>query len=204
MKAQYSFIQELSKKKYLSYIHSLPQFKKEQTEAYLMIILVIFAVLFFGIFAIMPTLSTIAQLRKDLEDSIFVNTQLEAKIANMSQLRQQYSLLSPNLPVLHAAIPETSQAPLLIGQIQALGEKAGVTLTKIQVQEIPPSGGKSTLIRPFSIIVDSRGDYANLQSFYNSLITFERILTIESMTITRNQEDGFLQLSIKLNAYFQP
>lgn len=205
MKIKKSFLQDLVKQRYLSYIQSLPQFKKEQTEAYLMIILVIFTILFFGIFAIMPTLSTIAELKKDLEDSTYINEQLQTKITNLSQLQQQYSILSPSLPLLLSAIPKKPQAPLLLGQVQKLAQEAGVTVTRLQAQN-PLADEKKpvTKFQTFTLTVDASGTLAGIQSFYNSLVQFERIITFESMTITKNQETGLLQLSIKATAYYTP
>lgn len=206
MKVQPRFFQELAKRKYLNYIKSLPQFKKEQTEAYLMIILVVFTVSFFGIFAIMPTLSTIAELRKTLEDNTFINDQLQAKITNLSSLQQEYSQLSPDLPVLLAAIPQENKAPLLTGQVQALSQEAGVKVTKLQIQELTESKEKDKPTGPlktFTVTVDAEGTYENLRSFYTSLIRFERIVTFDSMIMTMNRENNTLQLNIKANVYYQ-
>lgn len=205
MKVKQGFFQELAKKRYLDYIHSLPQFKEEKTQEYLMAILVLFSILFFGIFAIMPTLSTIAELKKVLEDSTFVNEQLKTKIANMAALQQQYSLISPDLPVLLSAIPESANASLLLGQIQAVAANNNVTVTRLQVTEMPEISLKQKKeIHTFTVTVDAKGSFENIQAFYTSLVHFERILTLESMTLTKNQEDGLLQLSVKATAYYQP
>lgn len=205
MKVQHRFFQDLAKKKYLSYIHSLPQFRKEQTEAYLMVILIIFTVSFFGIFAIMPALSTIAQLKKDLEDSTFLNEQLKTKITNMASLQEQYNLLAPNLPVLLSAIPQDAQAPLLLGQIQQLAKQEGVTLSKLEVQELPETTAKTKdELKDYALIIDVAGNFENIQSFYEHTIHFQRIVTFESMTLTKNKETGLLLLSIKAKAYFKP
>ena len=66
----------LKKIKNNKYFELLPDLKKEKTKKYSSIIFSLISLSFFGIFAINPTLSTIAKLRKELSDTKFVDEQL--------------------------------------------------------------------------------------------------------------------------------
>lgn len=201
------FFHNLSKKKYLSYIQALPDTRKEQVRTYATVILTIFAFSFFGIFAIGPTLSTIANLQKQLEDNTFINEQLDTKLVSLSSLQQNFNTLSPQLPILLAAIPETPRVPHLVGQIQSLAVESGVTVMQIkssdvQIASATPAKNETS---SFQIAIDVTGSYAQLLSFYSSLVNFDRIVSFDTITINRTRDGtDILRLSIKANAYFRP
>ncbi len=206
MKLNRLFFQEFAKQKYLAYIRSFPQFKRDQAETYFMVILMVLTISFFGIFAIMPTLSTIAELKKTLEDSTFLNDQLKTKISNMSSLQEEYNLLAPNLPLLFAAIPQDIQATTLLGQIQKIAQDENITLTKLEIQEIPEIIDKNDQgLKSFKIMIGaSATQFAQLHTFYMALTNFQRILTFNSIIITKNPETESLLLSIDASVYFMP
>ena len=72
-----NFFTKIKKEKYLGF---LPDLKKEKTQKYSSIIFSLVSLSFFGIFAINPTLSTIAKLKKELSDTKFVEEQLRKNI----------------------------------------------------------------------------------------------------------------------------
>ena len=207
MKVNTQFFHNLAKKKYLAYIQSISTTRKEQVQTYATIILTVFAFSFFGIFAIGPTLSTIANLQKQLEDNRFINNQLDTKITSLSSLQQNFNLLSPDLPTLLAAIPEDPQVPHLIGQLQSLAAEADVTILQIKSGEVEIANAtpKTTTTLPFQITMDVTGTYAQILSFYSALVSFERIVSLDTLTITRTRDGtDVLRLSLRANAYYKP
>jgi hypothetical protein len=62
-------------------------------------------VVFFAIFAIRPTLVTMSNLIKELEEKRTLDAQLSEKIAGLSSAQTQYLLQQPRLALLDEAIP---------------------------------------------------------------------------------------------------
>jgi Tfp pilus assembly protein PilO len=162
MKLKTSF-SKLKESKYLQY---LPNFK-EKPRKLSSLILSIVAFSFFGLFAINPTLSTIARLRKDLEDSKFVSQKLQEKIFNLYSLQQKYNNLQSDLPIILGAIPKSPEIPLLIGQIQTLSQENNISVGGIQSFEVEAANAEVTKKDPktFSFAFSGRGSYENMITF---------------------------------------
>lgn len=202
-----TFYQELSKKKYMSYIRSLPDFRNEKTLMYGTLILTIAAISFFGIFAVTPTLSTIFELQKKHTDLKFVNEQLETKNTNLSLLQERYNQLAPNLSILNAAIPEKAQVSVLLGQVQSLAEKNNLTIRQLRAEGVELASEEPTseeLVESFTVTLDASATYDQLTAFYNDMVRFDRIITITSITTTREVESSQpLRIVISAKAYFK-
>src|SRR5215469_6686309 len=97
MKLPKSYFENLSAIRYREYLKLLPNMQEEKTRSFVTLILTFAALSFFGIFAINPTLTTIANHEKQISDDTQVDQQLKTKINNLSSLEQQYNLLGNDL-----------------------------------------------------------------------------------------------------------
>ncbi len=188
------------------YIALLPDLKKEKTQKYSSIVFSLLALSFFGLFAINPTLSTIAKLRKELSDNKFVDSQLQEKIANLSTLQEKYNIVEQDIPIVLAAVPKNPQVPLLMGQIQAVVKETGVEVTNLQSfeVEIPGSSNNQKKYSAFSFSAGVQGNYENLNNFISALSGMERVISLDTLSINRRgNQPGILELNIKGTAYFK-
>ncbi len=188
------------------YFELLPDLKKEKTQKYSSIIFSLISLSFFGIFAINPTLSTIAKLKKELSDTKFVDQQLQEKIANLSTLQEKYNIVEKDVPVVLAAVPDNPQVPLLMGQIQAVAKEAGVEIINLQSFEVdvPGSSNNQNKYSAFSFSTGVRGNYENLTNFIRTLSGMERVISLDTLSINRQgNQSGILELDIKGMAYFK-
>src|SRR2546430_3831752 len=118
------------------------------------------ALCFLGIFAINPTLSTIADLKKQLADDNQVNQELQTKINNLSYLEQQYNQLGSNLTNILSAVPQNADAALLSAQIAALGKKHNLTFTSYRIDEVQlASLPKIPTTQTFIFTLQAQGNY---------------------------------------------
>src|SRR3989344_5000597 len=83
------------------YIGGLSDAQKKSITAYAYIILTLFTVSFFGIFAITPTLTTIGNLNRQYEDSKLVYEALNKKLSSLQLLDFQYKEIQPDLPAIY-------------------------------------------------------------------------------------------------------
>lgn len=192
----------LSKNKYWE---MLPNLKEEKAKNFTTLILTLLALSFFGFFAISPTLSTIAQLKREIADNEFVNQRLGEKIQNLSLLQKEYSLLEKDLPAVFSAVPQSPNTPLLVGQIQFLALQSSLSITRLQVfqvelsQKTDKSGSSS-----FAFSLGAQGTTPQLTNFLNSLLRFERVITVENISFTKGSDkEEMLKLDLKGKAYFK-
>lgn len=199
------FLQNLSPKQYKEVIKLLPDMHKEKNKAILMIIFTFFALALLGIFAINPTVSTIFTLQKQVQENQRIFEQLTTKMNALSSLQQQYTNLTNDLPFVYDAIPKEAQVPFLAAQIQNIAAQTNVTIQSFRVSEIPLTSGSPTdqTAWSFTVTLEVRGTYDDLTSFATLLTDFSRIVTIDSIAISKDKQERDLVLHIKSREYFK-
>ncbi len=164
---------------------------------------------FFGIFAINPTLSTIADLQKQITDDLFVDQKLSEKIANLHSLQSQYRVLQTDIPVIDNNLPITPDLSKVVGQIQQVSQENNLETSVIQVSAIDTTTLKNPDDIPILITFDGQGTMDNISHFITELTSFDRILTLGTVnlqhatSIDSNTSD-LMHISIKLTAYYKP
>lgn len=188
------------------YFEKLPDFKEKKIQAFITIALTLIALSFFAIFAINPTLSTIANLQKQSEDNTFVEQKLDVKFGNLNTLTESYKSIEPELSYVYNALPKTAEVPGLIGQFATLGTQNNVIVSRVQIYEVDltktQEGAQKFSTVGFSI--EAQGTYINILKYINSVTDFERIITIDTISLSKGTEkDANLKLSIRGKAYFK-
>lgn len=188
------------------YFEKLPDFKEKKIQAFITIALTLIALSFFAIFAINPTLSTIANLQKQSEDNTFVEQKLDVKFSNLNTLTESYKSIEPELSYVYNALPKTAEVPSLIGQFATLGTQNNIIVSRVQIYEVDltktQEGAQKFSTVGFSI--EAQGTYINILKYINSVTDFERIVTIDTISLSKGTEkDANLKLSIRGKAYFK-
>ncbi len=181
----------------------LPYFKNEKTQKYFAIILTISASIFFFLFAINPTLSTIAKLKRQITDSKIVEGKLSQKINNLSSLSQAYESAKGDIPLIMDAIPQSANAPTLVGQIQSLAQQSSVNISSINVSPVNLSSQSSSTSSTFGFEVTGKSTYDNLQKFLSNLVNMQRAVSINSIQMSKSIDSGDIEMVIKGQAYFK-
>lgn len=189
------------------YKNKIPtQFKEKKVLDLTTLALTLVAFALFGVFAISPTLATIAQLQKQLEDNKLINDQLEKKITNLGILQQKYNLLQNDLKFVYAAIPENSITPLFAGQVQNIAKEDNVVLSGLQTSEVELSKTNEGLQRhsSFNFSLEVQGPYKNVLIFLDDLANFERIVDLDTISINKKSEKTIeFKLNVRGKAYFK-
>lgn len=188
------------------YLELLPNLKEEKTQKFTSIVLTLIALSFFGIFAISPTISTIARLQKEVSDSNFTEEQLKQKITNLSTLGQEYQRIQQDIPYVLFAIPQDPQISTLVAQIQALSQQSNIQLNGLQTLQVEVATQNKTQKKysAFSFSVAAEGQYENIISFIESLKNMQRITSLDTIALNKKTDQNkTIQLSIKGTAYFK-
>jgi len=204
MQLKTNFLSSLQKSKYAEMV---PHFKERKTRAFSTIILTLIALILFGLFAINPTLSTIAQLKKQIEDNTELLVKLDGKISNLGALTQKYNSLQNDLVYVNQAIPAKPTVPTLIGQLQAIGKNSGITINRLQALEVELANAKTNPKLDnysfFAFSLDAKGSYNGIASFFNNLTNFDRIVTIDSISVSNESfTEKTVTITIRGKAYF--
>jgi Tfp pilus assembly protein PilO len=204
MKLPKSYFENLSASKYREYLKLLPNMQQEHAQSLLTLILTFAALCFFGIFAINPTLTTIADLKKQLSDDTDVNQQLQTKINNLSSLEQLYNQLGPNLTNILSAVPQNADTALLSAEIASLIQKHNLTVATYRVDEVQlATNPKNPRQQSFVFTLQVQGTYNDMLAFASELDKLNRIITVETMEIGRDSQTNNLTLTIRARAYFK-
>jgi Tfp pilus assembly protein PilO len=185
------------------YKNLVPYFKKEKNQKYFTIVLTLTASIFFILFAINPTVSTIINLRKQLADAKVVDEKLTQKINNLTALSQQYQNIQDDLPFIMDAIPQNPKAPELVGQIQSIGQESSVQINNVEIMPLNLNVTSSTKSSSFEFNVMGEGSFENVQSFISNLINMQRAVSVTSIQLTSSGGDENINFILKGLSYFK-
>lgn len=197
------YINEI-KRIYEKSIASYPDEDVQKFSGYFFIILTLATVIFFGIFAIAPTLNTVSNLNKQYKDNMVVYQALSQKLANLTLLDSQYQTVKNDEPLIYAAIPQNSDIPKLTRQIENLVTQDNLNLKTLTFGsiEIYPNI-KNDSIYSFTFVVSVAGAESDVNKFTSDIINIDRIIGIERISTGTDQNKQF-SLSFTGRAFFAP
>jgi len=184
------------------YFQLMPDLKEERVQKFTTLILTLVALSFFGLFAISPTLSTIARLQKELEDNKFIDQQLKTKINSLSTLQAKYLEIESDLPVIFSAVPKNPEAPLLTAQVHAVAKESGIEPASFQVYQVATDskGTGPQEYTSFLFGISASGNFDSIKRFLSSIVNIDRVIAIDSLSISKVEGDN-LKLNFKGEAY---
>lgn len=179
-------------------------YEKPIAKASLELFLSIAAVLFFAIFAIRPTLITMSDLVKEIEDKRELDKKLGQKIAALSSAQSEYLRLEPRLGVLDTNIPTNPNIIETLKIIEKLASDQKITINTLNIPDVPkdvaPDMGFASLERrnlKFSVTVG--GEFPAIRAFIGSLMTSQRSFLVEKITFTINDVRGLKRLDANIS-----
>lgn len=121
---------------------------KERTDirVYLEIILSLLTISIFSIFALRPTLLTIAELLQEIKGKEEVLTQMNTKIGNLTSAQLLYDQNRGNINILKSTVPDYPQPDVILRQFEGLSQQNNLTLNNFSLDDAPLKGnpGKVT------------------------------------------------------------
>jgi Tfp pilus assembly protein PilO len=202
-------IKATNKEEYSKYLAFMPDLRQEKAKKFTTIVLTLTTSIVLGLFAINPTLSTIANLQKQIDDDQFVDQKLVQKINNLSILQQEYTHLKNDLSIVYSAIPTSTEIPPLAAEIQTIAKNSNIKLDNFQTFTVDLSGKEpvNKNYSSFDFGFSGEGTYSDIINFMDQLLNFQRIVVISNVSISRlsNNEktNGVLQLNFKGTVLFK-
>lgn len=188
--------------------------KSKQATAYTMIILSLFTVSFFGIFAIRPTLTTIVELKRKIDDATILDTALQKKIDTLVQAQEQYQFIKDFIPAIEEALPEKPDIANALLKIENIASEKKATVSALQVQSIVYKSPEtattsaenkdilSTKLLALDFSANISGTYEQVTGFLEKLFTMRRTVNALSLELIPEGKQTTLKLLLSLNIYY--
>lgn len=184
-------------------------YQKKEVKIYTSLILTFATVSFFALFAIRPTITTIASLIQELETQKNIDSQLQAKITALGQAQKNYNQLT-NASLIEEALPIQSGIEQLLYNLEYLIRTEGVIIQSLSFSPVVINGVPKENQINFTITIS--GNKVALNQFLDSFYDLRRVITIESTSFSKpqkitdaentNQENSNLSLNVSGSAYF--
>lgn len=182
----------------------------------LTMVLSLFVLSTFIIFALRPTVVSITTLKKTIAESEKTLVKLEKKITSLQNASTELEKLQQFLPILNIDIPNNgaTYSPL-IASVETLAYQNGIKLESESIGStllfsrifapFSPNKNQKVVSLPFSVRIV--GSYPNVSAFLTKLLSMERIINIDAVTITKEATTSkdmstTVSLNISGNAYY--
>lgn len=186
------------------YTHIKPVIENKYVKSSTPYIFSLLSITFFVLFALRPTISTIINLQKNIEDNKKVLEQLTAKSQNLTTGKRNFELLSPETKgKINTALPQGSNVAFLVKSLQdSTPQQASVSALQIQPLTVFDQSSEETPFKleevKFSFSV--QGTYTQILETLDNFRKSPRLLQIDNVNISR--QGGPVILSITGKSYF--
>lgn len=176
-------------------------YQRPVAQASLELFLSVSAVLFFAIFAIRPTLLTMSDLIKEIEDKRALNTRLDQKVAALSSAQNELLTLEPRLVALEQALPDNPELLEALSYLEKIASEQRLIIENLSLTTLPegtrtplPAQARQSYTLNFTI----RGDYIAIKNYLDQVLDVRRAFIIESVAFTTNDARGRTSLSANI------
>lgn len=170
-------------------------------------------VMFLAIFAIRPTLVTMSDLIKEIDDKKLHDQKLEQKITALATAQSEYTSFEPRLPLLDQAISSKPKLVYGLKVLEKLATDNKVVIFGLTVSELPPEEPENSpfserVLNTMPISINIIGDYISIRNFTEAIRNNRHAYIIESIAFTLNDESDdskILRASITISVpYYAP
>jgi len=165
----------------------------------------ILAVIFFAIFAVKPTLQTMSELIKEIEDKRNLDEQLEQKIASLNTAQAQYQQFSSQFYLLNEAIPKTANLIEGLKIVEKIASDNGLVIKGISISAVPEeiiqSNESNAQRELLTFNVDLSGDYLKIRQFIEDLMNNRRMMLVDQVNFSlgNNRYQKDLSAIVRIN-----
>ncbi|HCC84584.1 MAG TPA: hypothetical protein DEP87_02790 [Candidatus Pacebacteria bacterium] len=179
-------------------------YDKPVAKASIELFLSIGAVLFFAIFAIRPTLITMSDLVKEIQDKRELAKKLDQKVVALSTAQSEYLKLESRLKILETAIPTNPDLIRTLKIIEKLASEQKIPISSLAISDVPKEISTETDFNKlerrnlnFSITVG--GEFPTIRAFIAELMQSQREFMINKVTFIINDVRGLKRLDAMIS-----
>jgi len=168
--------------RYRKYYVNLRQFyQKPVAKVSFFVLLSFVTVIFFSVFAIRPTVTTIGELVREIEDKQTIYEQLQQKRQALANLQGVMQTNRADVELVNAVLPNTANLGRLMQEIEYLSQKQRVQLLAVSFVPTKTKGekGKTENVTETGFSLTVGGSFVDLSAFMKALEQLDRILIVE-------------------------
>lgn len=186
--------------------------KKNDLKMFMELLLSLGAITIFGIFAIRPTLITIAELYKETQAKKQIISTMDAKIENLNEAQRTYEREKDAIALLKIAIPKNGEPDVYARQVEGVASQNPVQVLTFSMGEVGLAGpaisapaSTSDEVMPegasgLSFAINSSSDYPLLTSFIQGLENLRRPFKLDTIFISTSETEEKKELILVINA----
>lgn len=186
---------------YIKPIGKLPIVRTYGSTIFTLVVMVIFI-----LFAIRPTIETILILQKKLADSTAVLEKINQKANDLTLGKQNYDHLDQGVKAeISTAIPDSANLKTLIQTLEQAANIHEASISALQIQPLVLEVKNEFLVgKPsdISFTFNVEGAFTNLVALLQDLKASSRLISIESLSLSKLSEDAGLIMSITGKAFY--
>lgn len=158
-------------------------------------------------FAIKPTVETILVLQKKLADSNEILQKVTQKANNLSLARKNYDNLDQNIKdKISASIPDTVSLRSIIQTLEQAAKTHEASVSALQIQPLvintKNDNNQIGSLSEISFTFNTEGDYQSLISLLQDLKNSSRLISVDSLSLSKTGNSKALILSLSGKAYY--
>lgn len=152
-------------------------------------------VIFFAIFAIRPTLLTMSELVKEIEDKRKLDTQMAQKVAALGTAQAQYLNIQDRVSVLDEALPRGADVVTTLKIIERIASEEDLAITNMTVLDVPEDPAEDKTFEDLErqampIQMSVVGSYTSIRGFVEGLRNARRSFITERITFATEDTRG--------------
>lgn len=190
--------------RYFTYIKPVMKLRIVKTYGSTIFTLLVMAIFIF--FAIKPTLETILVLQKKLADSNLVLQKVNQKIDNLSQGKKNLDRINPDIrSQIAQAIPDNVSLKQVFQTLELTAKSNEASISALQVQPLvldTKVDNQLGSLAEASFTFNVEGEYNNLILLLQNLKSSARLISIDSLSISKASEGKGLIMSLSGKAYY--
>ena len=171
------------------------------------LILSILIVIFFALFAIRPTLITMADLVKEIQDKKELTQQMNLKLASLASAQEQYTLYQPQFYLLEETIPRQLDLVKSLKKLEKLAGEGQLVINVMSLTKVPKTVEEGSLSNEFSnyqrdfleINIEVIGSYLQIREFVEKIMNLRQVIIVDQVVVERMTESDNLSASLKVS-----
>lgn len=188
------------------FTHIKPLGKLPIIKTYGSTIFTLIVITVFIFFAIKPTVETILILQKKLSDMTEVLDKINKKAEDLSLGKQNYDNLDPNIKdKISSSVPSSVDIKSITQSLEQAAQTYEASISALQIQPLvikTKTEGVVGKLEEINFTFNVEGSYQNLISLLQDLRGSSRLISIDTVSLSKVTEGSGLIMSIIGKAYY--
>ncbi len=158
------------------------------------------------LFALKPTIETILVLQKKLADQDEVLQKVTQKANNLSLGKKNYDNLDQSIKEkIYTAITDTVSLRSLVQSLEQTAKIHEASISALQIQPLTidtKTDNKLGILSEISFTFNTEGNYRNLLAILQDLKGSSRLISVDSLSISKTEDSNILIMSLSGKSYY--